>query len=874
MNLKKISIVIVLLYCSILNSQNFPGGVTGSEVWYVAVADDLDNDHLENYSLTDIEFNLCEEDFEQGLINFNPAILTENLCLKYRAPLENSTGRNIFFVGEPDPSLVPLSHIETDWGSHLTGMDSIIRNRFNFNDKSVFVNKLHKNYASDKNAHINFYHFNNYEIDKKFKSYGLQGETDFFIGKYSTAAYDVDDADFAGIFPEFISFPYQLNANERNRVESYLALKYGITLEPITSYRNSKNKIFWYKENNTLFPNRIFGIGKDTISALNQLQAESAHLKGYLIASVGELMETNLQKQQDTLIPNNHFIVFGDNGAGNGFNAQNEHGVRTFQRKWLAQVTGEDAPDIPVFIQLDVTDSSLNEYLSAGYKLWMLQDRFITNQEVSDFESEYIIYHEPAYIDSEIAIFENIYFDTDHNYFDQFTFGVGADMIVQIQVTGCDGDDLEVNVVITGGTGPYDITVTPPPIYSFPYSYIDITENIYEIATYGYGTYTVEVWDDTVNYAEVEFELDPWDISVDFGPDQNLSESTPVIPLDASVDDLNATYQWYKDDDLLVLPPDTYMLYVDQTGEYRAVVTTEDQTCQVEDTIIIGYDYGIEIVGETGCTPEENKIYIYVNDGTPNFYINVTNGMDIDTNFSSNGDVVLNDFPYGTYTVTVTDGMGAVYLNTVEFYLDIDLNIYTQLESICDTCLDIPLFGYPEFTYDELSFELDASLLVVATNVSYEWIKNGISTGIYTPQYTFNPTVLDCPKSDSLIYTVVVTDNDSGCELSQSFKWSCPIPPAVTVGEDEEPVATVSLKSMVYPNPAIPHNVFYYHVYSEEVFEGSIEIISVSGVIVNKRNISGNSNYTLTFELPASGVYLIRTVSSLGITVVNKVIIK
>src|SRR5690606_19690527 len=151
---------------------------------------------------------------------------------------------------------------------------------------------------------------------------------------------------------------------------------------------------------------------------LNQLQAESAHLKGYLIASVGELMETNLQKQQDTLIPNNHFIVFGDNGASTGLSEENEHGVRIFQRKWLAQVTGEEASSIPMYIQLDVSNTTMASYLNRGYKLWMLQDRYITNQEVSDFESEYVIYYEPDYIDAEIAIFENIYFDTDNNIFD------------------------------------------------------------------------------------------------------------------------------------------------------------------------------------------------------------------------------------------------------------------------------------------------------------------------------------------------------------------------------------------------------------------------------------------------------------------------
>src|SRR5690606_16142758 len=93
---------------------------------------------------------------------------------------------------------------------------------------------------------------------------------------------------FYGNFPEFISFPFELSANQKNRVESYLALKYGITLYNKSSYKNSRNVVFWNSKNNQLFPNFIFGIGKDDISGLNQLQSESVHEKDYLIASVGE----------------------------------------------------------------------------------------------------------------------------------------------------------------------------------------------------------------------------------------------------------------------------------------------------------------------------------------------------------------------------------------------------------------------------------------------------------------------------------------------------------------------------------------------------------------------------------------------------------
>src|SRR5690606_5621208 len=140
----------------------------------------------------------------------------------------------------------------------------------------------------------------------------------FFIGKPTIIDPDADpyeDLDFSGNFPEFISFPRELNSNERNRVDSYLALKYGLTLARRVLYRNSRNIVFWHTENNRVFHTRVFGMGRDNVSGLNQLQSESTHLKEHLVAAIEDIMDTNKEKQERVSIPNDHFIVFGDNGG-------------------------------------------------------------------------------------------------------------------------------------------------------------------------------------------------------------------------------------------------------------------------------------------------------------------------------------------------------------------------------------------------------------------------------------------------------------------------------------------------------------------------------------------------------------------------------
>jgi len=83
-----------------------------------------------------------------------------------------------------------------------------------------------------------------------------------------------------------------------------------------------------------------------------------------------------------------------------------------------------------------------------------------------------------------------------------------------------------------------------------------------------------------------------------------------------------------------------------------------------------------------------------------------------------------------------------------------------------------------------------------------------------------------------------------------------------------------SLKTMVYPNPSEPQSTFTYKVTASESFKGTVAIYTVTGVLLNEVAVDGASNYTLPFKLRTSGVYLIRTTSSLGIVKTDRVIIK
>ena len=78
---------------------------------------------------------------------------------------------------------------------------------------------------------------------------------------------------------ELVVFNRELSVNESYQVHSYLALKYGITLDQAiaTDYVASVDMVIWSATNNVGYTNDIFGIGRDDASGLNQKVSESVN---------------------------------------------------------------------------------------------------------------------------------------------------------------------------------------------------------------------------------------------------------------------------------------------------------------------------------------------------------------------------------------------------------------------------------------------------------------------------------------------------------------------------------------------------------------------------------------------------------------------
>ncbi len=171
--------------------------------------------------------------------------------------------------------------------------------------------------------------------------------------------------------PEFFSFNRPLGVSEINRIESYLALKYGLTLGTAVSYHSSgtatPGTIVW--DGATGFSNRIFGLGRDSVTSLDQRVAKSQEPDAVLTittanpdgSDTANFTSAN-SKSRTQLVADGQYLVLGDNGKPLTLDS-----TQRLQRVWRAQSTGGP---IPVFLGLDATKVDLTN--PAGKRmLWV-----------------------------------------------------------------------------------------------------------------------------------------------------------------------------------------------------------------------------------------------------------------------------------------------------------------------------------------------------------------------------------------------------------------------------------------------------------------------------------------------------------------------
>ncbi len=155
---------------------------------------------------------------------------------------------------------------------------------------------------------------------------------------------DIDSLSFHGDIPEMIIYNRQLTEIEQLKVNSYLAIKYGITLDQTTAknYLASNDTVIYdAKVKFDAYDHDIIGIGTDDVSLLGQKISRSVNDSTLIIAYDADFTSSNLVTSRNALADTT-FVVVGNDGADTLFNVS-YYGKqkRRMSRVWAADVTGE-----------------------------------------------------------------------------------------------------------------------------------------------------------------------------------------------------------------------------------------------------------------------------------------------------------------------------------------------------------------------------------------------------------------------------------------------------------------------------------------------------------------------------------------------------
>ena len=135
---------------------------------------------------------------------------------------------------------------------------------------------------------------------------------------------------------ESIIYNRMLSSHERQKVDTYLALKYGVTLDQTipTSYVSSDGQVVWDAVANAEFSHHIFGMCNDTISKFYSTKASNAEEKNLVIIKTDSIESMS-------------YVVCGDDNNALKY-IRKEGQPKRLGRTWKIMTTGNTPQSVTI----------------------------------------------------------------------------------------------------------------------------------------------------------------------------------------------------------------------------------------------------------------------------------------------------------------------------------------------------------------------------------------------------------------------------------------------------------------------------------------------------------------------------------------------
>ena len=164
---------------------------------------------------------------------------------------------------------------------------------------------------------------------------------------------------FKGYAPELIVFGRMLTPQERKQVESFLAVKYGITLKG--SYLDSEGNLLWDIAENEAYHHRVTAFGTDAAGSLIQPLSTTSYEESHMYSALkdnGTYYDSNpynlssasrllvMGREAGNAMPDKGYTFWGDDNASLAtYTSPTDSLWHALKRTWMIKTNVPSSPD-------------------------------------------------------------------------------------------------------------------------------------------------------------------------------------------------------------------------------------------------------------------------------------------------------------------------------------------------------------------------------------------------------------------------------------------------------------------------------------------------------------------------------------------------
>lgn len=425
------------------------------------------------------------------------------------------------------------------------------KEKINITNKGISKNTILEHSFDESGAKIISYTFNNPTLSLKVKNNLI---VDMLTKQNSKE----------NQLLEVIYFPEVLSTINIRKVETYLSIKYGISLDKDKDYISFKTDTIWNSKENKVYSNRVTGITDNYKVDYRQMKSGNSEKDGIYI----EYDTLNINKE--TLHNQTNYFLWGDNNKALIFKTNpSESNFEYFERSWKLQSSEIDYQSgFPFYnFYINKKELKITSDKKTNKKVGLVFSE--TEEGLKDINQSKLVALNTE--DSVFVAFKNITLSKEL----YFTLVKLPEIFIQYKaVANCDAKVYDYNFTINGGIPSYKIEILNAK--NTIIEKLNLTGSEFSTTFKMAGKYTIVVYDKMGNKITQEILIDKIYNSDVLLPTEILLEENSketIVPVLVDLDNSSTKFEWFYNNELFAVSKD---INVEKTGDYTLKVTNKD----------------------------------------------------------------------------------------------------------------------------------------------------------------------------------------------------------------------------------------------------------------------------------------------------------